>query len=78
MDFIQAVLQKLGFLTTWINWIMQCVSTVSYSFLLNGTIKGDIIPKEGSDRDIHCHPTFSFFAVKCYLDYAIELKKKET
>lgn len=39
-DFIQAVLDRRGFHTTWINWIMQCVSTVSYSFLLNGTIKG--------------------------------------
>ena len=35
-DFIKAAFERLGFHQTWIHWIMQCVSTVSYSFLLNG------------------------------------------
>lgn len=29
-NFIQCVLRKLGFHDTWVNWIMQCVSTVSF------------------------------------------------
>lgn len=46
-DFIKAVLERLGFHPQWTRWIMQCVSTVSYSFLLNGTAKGNINPTRG-------------------------------
>lgn len=30
-DFLEAVLRKLGFLDCWIKWVMDCVSTVSFS-----------------------------------------------
>lgn len=43
-DFIKTVLEKFGFHSKWVQWIMQYVSTVSYSFLLNSTIKGSITP----------------------------------
>ncbi|KAK3204446.1 hypothetical protein Dsin_018492 [Dipteronia sinensis] len=35
-------LGKLGFSERWINLIMRCISSVSYSFVLNGDIYGDI------------------------------------
>lgn len=39
-SFLLAILQQLGFDARWISWIMRCVTTVSYSFLLNGTPSG--------------------------------------
>lgn len=36
-DFIQLVLERLGFHPQWISWIMECVSTVTYAFLINGS-----------------------------------------
>ncbi|KAA8529251.1 hypothetical protein F0562_033950 [Nyssa sinensis] len=35
-SFLGAMMEKLGFAHQWINWIMACVSSVSYSGLLNG------------------------------------------
>lgn len=35
--FLEAVLQKKGFDLRWINWIMECVRTVSFSVLINGS-----------------------------------------
>lgn len=38
---------KLGFSTDWVNLIMRCVTTVTYSFRLNQSIFGTIHPKRG-------------------------------
>ncbi|XP_048626999.1 uncharacterized protein LOC125595105 [Brassica napus] len=46
-DFIKLVLQRFGFHPKWINWIMQCVSTVTYSFFINGSPRGRVTPSRG-------------------------------
>lgn len=46
-DFIAAVLERMGFHAKWINWILQCISTVSYSFLVNGAAQGRVLPQRG-------------------------------
>ena len=40
-------MRRLGFAEEWINWIMMCVTTVSYSFKLNGELVGLVQPKCG-------------------------------
>lgn len=35
-DFVEKVLRAFKFPEIWVNWIMQCVTTVSYSILVNG------------------------------------------
>lgn len=46
-SFIRTVLEKMGFCDTWIQWMMQCVSTVHYSFLFNNEAVGKVIPQRG-------------------------------
>ena len=46
-DFITAVLERLGFHHQWIGLIMQCISTVKYSFLINGSPRGKVKPSRG-------------------------------
>ena len=45
--FIEKVLQRLGFHAKWVQLIMQCVSTVSYSYLINESVHGAVTPKRG-------------------------------
>lgn len=46
-SFIRVVLERMGFCDTWIMWMMQCISTVSYSFLLNNEVMGEVTPQRG-------------------------------
>lgn len=46
-SFIRLVLHKLGFHTKFIDWIMQCICSVSYAFLINGSPRGHVLPNRG-------------------------------
>lgn len=46
-EFIYQVLTRLGFHSIWVNWIMQCVTTVSYSYLVNDSVYGNVQPSRG-------------------------------
>uniref|UniRef100_A0A803P9U4 Reverse transcriptase domain-containing protein n=1 Tax=Cannabis sativa TaxID=3483 RepID=A0A803P9U4_CANSA len=46
-DFIEEMMRCLGYEEQWISKIMGCVKTVTFSVLLNGEAKGNIVPKRG-------------------------------
>ena len=53
-DFIRQVLEKLGFAPVWINWVMQCISTVSYFFIVNDSALGNVTPSRGIRQGDPC------------------------
>ena len=46
-DFIKVSLTKLGFHPKWISWVIECISTVSYSILINNSLEGKFMPSRG-------------------------------
>ncbi|XP_043724221.1 uncharacterized protein LOC122671182 [Telopea speciosissima] len=46
-SFIEGMLLKLGFSRNWVQLVMTCITSVSYSLLVNGCIKGAISPSRG-------------------------------
>ncbi|XP_010462992.1 PREDICTED: uncharacterized protein LOC104743634 [Camelina sativa] len=45
--FLEELLIRLGFDIKWVKWVMVCVSSVSYSVLLNGSSYGYFRPERG-------------------------------
>jgi hypothetical protein len=45
--FLEAMMRAMGFAEKWIRLIMSCVSSVTYSVLVNGTPFGRIVPSRG-------------------------------
>lgn len=46
-NFIEGMLNKFGFHEVWIQRLMVCIQTVTYSFIQQGTIFGEVIPQRG-------------------------------
>ncbi|KAK3193470.1 hypothetical protein Dsin_024780 [Dipteronia sinensis] len=45
--FIEKMMRKLGFFERWISLVIRCISSISYSFILNGDICDRINPSHG-------------------------------
>ena len=45
--FLQCIMTKLGFPERWIQWMMGCVTTPTFSILINGKAYGNINPTRG-------------------------------
>lgn len=46
-QFVESMLIKFGFNQTWIARVMTCIRTVTYSFLQQGTVFGEVKPERG-------------------------------
>ncbi|XP_043698530.1 uncharacterized protein LOC122649300 [Telopea speciosissima] len=45
--FIEKVFLRLGFSEKWVHMIMACITLVNYKLLINGSIRGGVIPSRG-------------------------------
>lgn len=45
--FLEDMIRRLSFAPSWINLIMNCISTVNFTVFINGESKGSIIPSKG-------------------------------
>ncbi|PKI71328.1 hypothetical protein CRG98_008328 [Punica granatum] len=52
-SFIIKILERLGFHQIFISWIFQCISTTTFSILLNGSPHGHFSPSRGKQADLH-------------------------
>lgn len=47
LNFLKAILLAMNFSPNWVGWIMECVTTVQYTLLVNGCITQSFTPSKG-------------------------------
>ncbi|KAK9988680.1 hypothetical protein SO802_028919 [Lithocarpus litseifolius] len=62
--FLEKILLKLAFQDSWVALIMECITTVSYSILVNGESKGMIKPSKGLHQGDLLSPYLFLFCVE--------------
>ena len=72
--YLEAMMRKMGFNERWIFLIMMCVTTVSYSVLINGEPKGKITPSKGLRQG---DPISPYLFLLCVEGLSAILKKEE-
>ena len=55
--FVKAVMEKLGFSSKWVDLVMRCITSVSYSVLINSAACGNITPSRGFRQADPLSPT---------------------
>ena len=45
--FMEKMLVKMGFCDLWVKLMMECITTATYSILINGEPRGHIVPSRG-------------------------------
>jgi hypothetical protein len=63
-EFLEAIMRKLRFDELWTARVMACVSTMTYSVIVNGTLTGKIFPNRGIRQGDPLSLTFSFYVRK--------------
>ncbi|XP_075658874.1 uncharacterized protein LOC142628714 [Castanea sativa] len=72
---LEAIMKRMGFQERWIALMMMCVSTVSYSVLINGEPKRKIVPSRSlRQRD----PISPYLFLLCAEGLTTMLKKEES
>ena len=46
-DYLRCLMEKMGFHQRWVSLMMECISSVSYSLLINGEPRGLVQPSRG-------------------------------
>jgi len=73
-SFLRALMLEMGFAQKWVDWIIFCISSVSYKILLNGSPKGFIKPSRGIRQG---DPISPFLFILCTEALVAKLKDAE-
>ena len=62
-NFLIKIMERMGFHPKWVGWIYECVSTVSFSIMVNGP-RGHVVPSRGLRKRDPYLRIFSSYVLK--------------
>ena len=76
-DFLRGIMVKLGFLEIWIDRVMCCVFTPSFSVCINGKAYGNITPSRGLRQGDPLFPYLFLLCAKGFTSLLVRAKVEE-
>ena len=61
---MNAVMEKLGFSSKWVDLVMRCITSMSYSVLINGAACGNITPSRELQQEDPLSPTLFLICIE--------------
>nr|XP_023887038.1 uncharacterized protein LOC111999151 [Quercus suber] len=65
--YMEKLMKKMGFCEAWVKLMMGCISTATYSILINGEPQGNIVPTRGFVKETLSPHIFFFYALRAFM-----------
>ncbi|OMO82636.1 reverse transcriptase [Corchorus capsularis] len=65
-NLLAAIMKKFGFCDKWVDWILQCISTVSFKLVINGKSSEMFIPSRGIRQGDPLSPFLFLFIAEVF------------
>lgn len=74
--FVKGVMQKMRFSIKWVNLVMNCISTASFSVLINGVAKGLIHPQRGLRQGCPISPYLFIMCAEVFSNMMVQAENQ--